>query len=183
MASVVEKERLQCESWRDKLLRATSGRPYKMLMEMAKRGCFVNLDTFFECSPCDQKVDGGFVVSDQATKKVILCQNQLKSESELENTMTHELVHVYDYCRAKIDFSNCQHHACTEIRAANISDDCNIGYELARGNVNVWNHREKCIKRRAALSLSENPHCAGKGAEAVEAVFARCVRDLTPLEL
>ena len=29
----------------------------------------------------------------------------------------HELVHVYDHCRAaNLDWNNCEHHACSEVR-------------------------------------------------------------------
>jgi hypothetical protein len=43
-----------------------------------------------------------------------------------ELTLTHELVHAYDHCRAYVDWSNCVHHACSEIRAANLSGDCSM---------------------------------------------------------
>ena len=41
-------------------------------------------------------------------------------------TLTHELVHAYDHCRAYVDWSNCVHHACSEVRAANLSGDCKM---------------------------------------------------------
>ena len=31
-------------------------------------------------------------------------------------TLAHELVHMYDYCTANIDFGNLDHLACTEER-------------------------------------------------------------------
>lgn len=43
-----------------------------------------------------------------------------------ELTLTHELVHAYDHCRAFVDWSNCVHHACSEIRAAHLSGDCRM---------------------------------------------------------
>jgi hypothetical protein len=43
-----------------------------------------------------------------------------------ELTLTHELVHAYDHCRAYVDWSNCVHHACSEVRAANLSGDCRM---------------------------------------------------------
>jgi hypothetical protein len=30
-------------------------------------------------------------------------------------TIAHELIHAYDLCRANVDTSNCDHHACTEV--------------------------------------------------------------------
>jgi hypothetical protein len=32
----------------------------------------------------------------------------------------HELIHAYDICRAKVDWNNCRHYACTEIRASSL---------------------------------------------------------------
>ncbi len=51
------------------------------------------------------------------SSQVILCRNHLMSKSDVETTMTHELIHAYDYCRSKgtLDFSDCQSHACTEV--------------------------------------------------------------------
>lgn len=42
----------------------------------------------------------------------------------MNDTLTHELVHTLDYCRAEIDWTNLLHLACTEIRAANLSGEC-----------------------------------------------------------
>lgn len=64
----------------------------------------------------------------------------------MNETLTHELVHSYDYCRAELDWNDLQHLACTEvgtlhmwlgpscyvegpilfsqIRAANLSGEC-----------------------------------------------------------
>ena len=43
-------------------------------------------------------------------------------QDEVSHALTHELVHAYDHCRAvNLDWTNCQHHACSEIRAAALS--------------------------------------------------------------
>ena len=36
----------------------------------------------------------------------------------MNETLTHELVHSYDYCRAKLDWNDLHHLACTEVRVA-----------------------------------------------------------------
>ena len=33
----------------------------------------------------------------------------------MTDTLTHELIHAFDYCRADIDFNNLDHIACTEV--------------------------------------------------------------------
>lgn len=43
-------------------------------------------------------------------------------QEEISHALTHELVHAYDHCRAaSLDWSDCRHHACSEIRAAMLS--------------------------------------------------------------
>eukprot|EP00960_Hanusia_phi_P011310 330485-Hanusia_phi.AAC.1 len=104
---------------------------------MAKRGCPVD-ESFFHVRHCDEKVGGGFDESASRQGGVVLCHNHLRNYSHTgllaceasarsqlaEMTMTHELIHAYDHCRAYVDWSNCVHHACSEIRAANLSGDC-----------------------------------------------------------
>jgi hypothetical protein len=49
--------------------------------------------------------------------QVILCHNRLSTYKEVELALAHELVHAYDFCRASnLDLTNCNHHACTEVR-------------------------------------------------------------------
>lgn len=64
-----------------------------------------------------------------------------------ENTLVHELIHAYDFCRAKIDFDNCAQHACTEVRAASLSGECGYLHELFRGHSNIANGHQICVKR------------------------------------
>lgn len=42
----------------------------------------------------------------------------------MNETLTHELVHSYDHCRAHVDWNDLKHLACSEIRAANLSGEC-----------------------------------------------------------
>lgn len=170
-----------CESMKQKSLQSNKN-VFKIITEMAKRGCFVDLVDFAKCTKCDPALDGGVQVMEDGKKQVILCQNNIKRQDEMDNTLAHELVHVYDYCRAKIDWTNCRHHACTEVRAANLSGDCTIGMELARGHFNLTNHREACVKRRATKSVASNPHCVNQAKVVVDEVYARCERDVAPFE-
>jgi inner membrane protease ATP23 len=39
----------------------------------------------------------------------------------MEDTLTHELVHMYDHCKFNVDWKNLRHHACSEV-----SDQCAI---------------------------------------------------------
>ena len=48
--------------------------------------------------------------------QVVLCENNIYSQGHMNDTLTHELVHAYDHCRAHMDWNNLQHVACTEVR-------------------------------------------------------------------
>lgn len=116
--------------------------------------------------------------------QVILCHNHLIGQQEVNHALTHELLHAYDHCRgANIDWHNCNHHACSEIRAASLSGDCNWKQELLRGNYGIRKQHQVCVKRRAELSLSMNPSCQGlRGKMAVDAVFDSCYQDTAPFD-
>ncbi len=77
-----------------------------------------------------------------------------------------------------------------QVRAANLSGDCSFMQEMLRGNLPMTNpaswqgFKERCVRRKAGLSVAMNPGCGGaKGAcEAVQGVMARCMADRLPFE-
>lgn len=150
-----------------------------LLQSLKQGGCGVGRP-FFHVTRCEDSVGGGF----STDYGVILCHNRLSTYKEVELALTHELIHAYDFCRASnLDLTNCQHHACTEIRAANLSGDCALGMEFMRGNLSealVGQHK-RCVRRRALLSVSLNPYCQdGKAEAAVSAMMKKCFRDTDP---
>lgn len=49
--------------------------------------------------------------------QVVICHNHLSSQEEVSHALTHELIHAYDHCRSRdLNWSNCEHHACSEAR-------------------------------------------------------------------
>merc|ERR1719272_446361 len=104
---------------------------------------------------------------DAVRNEVVLCQNMIRSEREMTDVLTHELIHAYDHCRGKVDFNNPRHLACTEIRAASLSGDCKMWKEwLNRLNFGLQGHHMECVKRKASMSMSavtdNNPETARK---------------------
>jgi inner membrane protease ATP23 len=179
-AAKAAKQRAQCEAYKASGLKNSA---IKFLMKaMTRQGCCVSPD-YFQCRRA-ATVDaaGALEHDDQGRTSVSLFFNCLRSEKHAHDTMLHELVHAYDYCRAHVDWSNLHHHACTEIRAANLSGDCNFGSELSRGRIFFQDHHKECVKRRAALSVAQNRHCESKeqAAAAVEQVFDTCYNDVEP---
>ncbi|KAF8062910.1 ATP23 [Scenedesmus sp. PABB004] len=150
-----------------------------LLSALKQGGCGVGRP-FFHVTRCADDVGGGF----STDYGVILCANRLNSYAEVELALAHELIHAYDFCRASnMDLTNCNHHACTEIRAANLSGDCSLRQEFLRGNLSeafVGQHR-RCVRRRALLSVGLNPFCQGGRAEAAVAeMMPRCLKDTDP---
>lgn len=150
-----------------------------MVNKMKEAGCEVHR-SFFRVENCDAQAGGGFRPPDG----VILCHNHLLSQQEVNHALTHELLHAYDHCRARnVDWHNCEHHACSEIRAASLSGDCNFKQELMRGNYGLRKQHQVCVRRRAELSMSMNPSCKGlRGRLAVDKVFDACLKDTAPFD-
>ena len=48
--------------------------------------------------------------------KVVLCENHLAKPDDMDRTLVHEMIHAFDMCRAKVNFRNGAHHACTEVK-------------------------------------------------------------------
>jgi inner membrane protease ATP23 len=150
-----------------------------MLDNLRKVGCGMTKEDF-KCMPCDETRSGGFSPSEG----ILLCQNRFFSKKHQEDTMVHEMIHMYDNCRFKVDWSNCKHHACSEVRAASLSGDCRWTREVRRGFYTFTKQHQACVKRRAILSVKQNQACADEGCaeRAVASVFESCFADTRPYD-
>mmetsp|Transcript_12045 Transcript_12045/g.14034 ORF Transcript_12045/g.14034 Transcript_12045/m.14034 type:complete len:196 (+) Transcript_12045:125-712(+) len=149
---------------------------------MEKLGC-VTPKRFFACRPCEnESIIAGFVYDGE--NKVVLCSDNIEKfnikQEHVDRTLIHELIHAYDHCRAEMDWKNCLHIACSEIRAANLSGDCNMKAEFNRGNFGFKRQGEECVKRRAELSLTAHPQCKDIAKKAIETVLDSCMSDTAP---
>ena len=66
----------------------------------------------FSCEPCVGKVTGGY---DVYYNQIVVCSNKYMSKGQFMGTIGHEMIHMFDACRAKLDFTNPEHVACTEV--------------------------------------------------------------------
>ena len=82
-----------------------------MLKHLKMSGCPVNPDHIV-CAPCDYSRSGGF--SPQAGA-IVMCQGKFFNKRHMEDTLVHELVHMYDHCKFKVDWNDLRHHACSEV--------------------------------------------------------------------
>ena len=86
-----------------------------------------------------------------------------------------------------MDWMDLTQHACTEIRAASLSGDCSFRRELDRGNINpvrIAGAGQRCVRRRAQLSVSMHPHCPDPetAAKAVARAWEWCYPDMAPFD-
>ena len=105
-----------------------------LVQTMNDMGCPVDQSKFFSCFDCDGAINGGFKLDDEGKPAIVLCGNHIKDQEWMDRTVSHELIHAYDQCRANVNWKNCQHHACSEVRAAALSGDCNWKFEFGRGH-------------------------------------------------
>ncbi|BFZ54844.1 Mitochondrial inner membrane protease atp23 [Savitreella phatthalungensis] len=152
-----------------------------MLDELEKLGCVTGKEQV-ECAPCFG-YKGGFA----PLTGIRLCSNQVTKTSEAEKTLVHELIHAFDQCRFKVDWANPRHHACAEVRAANLSGECGWWREYKGGQTGITGiarHHQECVRRRATAALVANPavHSKEEAEFYVSAVFDACFRDTRPFE-
>ena len=98
------------------------------------------------CRPCSSTGTEGnarAALFDSDPLEVVLCTNRL-NKNNLEEALTHELVHAYDFSNNRTDFSYCDGLAYAEIRAAR--------YAECRGPFMFEWMRDRCIKEHATSS-------------------------------
>ncbi|KAG9086446.1 Mitochondrial inner membrane protease atp23 [Ceratobasidium sp. UAMH 11750] len=168
----------RCETWKSDLMKNSPVVVF-MMKHLALEGANVS-PNHIHCSPCDATRAGGF--SPEAG--VLLCQDRFLSKSHMQDTLVHELVHMYDHAKFKVDWNNLRHHACSEIRAASLSGDCRWSRETQRGFVTFSKQHQACARRRAILSVIANPACKSpEDAErAVNEVWESCFKDTRPFD-
>ncbi|KAB2023069.1 hypothetical protein Goshw_029733 [Gossypium schwendimanii] len=152
----------------------------KFLMEhMEKTGCKVG-DNFIKAVNCNRKMGGGYVRGEG----IVVCSDQVKIQDDVNQVVIHELIHAYDECRASnLDWTNCAHHACSEIRAGHLSGDCHYKREFLRGFMKIRGHEQDCVRRRVMKSVIANPFCSETAAkDAMEAVWDVCYNDTKPFD-
>ncbi|CAO1613673.1 unnamed protein product [Parajaminaea phylloscopi] len=190
-----EAARIRVEGWRDQLFRSSP-----MIRFMTRHLMLVSCDPFepvpekatgSEASrvsiiACPPNLAGGFTPGDSKTGAgLAICANRILDKKHLEETLAHEMIHWWDHCRFKVDWSDPRHHACAEIRAASLSGDCRMGREWTRGNYAFTKQHQACVRRRAILSLMGRDDCAQdphKAEKAVDEVFDKCFADTRPFD-
>ncbi|KXS09617.1 hypothetical protein M427DRAFT_63815 [Gonapodya prolifera JEL478] len=172
-------QRERCEKWTNIVVK-DSPLLHFLIQNLKKSGCPFDPKLHFKCAPCDKSRAGGF----SPEVGVVLCQNSLYDKKHVEETLAHELIHAYDHCTTRVDWTSCRQYACSEIRASSLSTECGALREFRRGNFGITKGHQACVKRRAILSVRQNPFCTrpGLAERVVEEVFDTCFQDTAPFD-
>lgn len=152
-----------------------------MMSALKSSGCEVDLTRHVSCEVCDVSVSGGY---DSELNQIVICQNVTRSESMTQGVLSHEMIHMFDYCRNKLDFKNIEHLACTEIRAANLTH-CSYLSAVFQGDASpfrIAKAHQECVKTKAVYSvMSVRQVDKTEAREVVDRVFDKCYNDLEPV--
>lgn len=99
----------------------------------------LDLRRHISCEVCDPSVTGGY---DPEMNQIVICQNNSNSRGFVQGILTHEMVHMFDYCTNNLDFKNVEHLACTEIRAANLAH-CSFLGAWAQADATIFNIKKR----------------------------------------
>lgn len=151
------------------------------LIRKTLAGCPIDIRRHISCEVCDESVSGGY---DPITNQIVVCQNMARGQGMVQGVLTHEMIHMFDYCRNNLDFKNIDHLACTEIRAANLTH-CSFLSSVSQGDsspINIKATHQDCVKTKALMSvLAVRDVGTDEAIAAVERVFPRCYADLEPI--
>ncbi|KAF1982687.1 mitochondrial inner membrane protease Atp23 [Aulographum hederae CBS 113979] len=148
--------------------------------EIKKLGTDVN-PTNVRCKRCTTRQTGGFDLH----YGILLCANELQTRGQIEDTVTHEMVHLYDNLRFKFNDLDLKHHACTEIRASTLSGECRFAREFfKRGQTTITQQLQECVRRRATLSMRNRSSVRDDvhAAQLVNEVWDSCFNDTRPFD-
>ena len=127
------------------------------------------------CRPCsDSGVESGaraFVMG-PAPLSVVVCSNRLnlQDSSEMEQVLTHELIHVFDVRVQKLDLRSCETLAYSEVRAAREAE-CQ----------NAWLANRYCIPQKA-LTATSNLFPPHQAKACVAKVFEKAMANPLPFK-
>jgi len=115
--------------------------------------------------------------------RIWMCANRLWTPFEFRRVLTHELVHAFDFARAKIEPTNCVHMACTEVRAWNLSGECDLWTKwFSFLGEDMINRKQRCVREGALASLldSDRVQDIHVARAAIEEAWHPCWKDHWP---
>ena len=163
-----------------------------LLAALADAGCPVKPELHIVIEDCldNCNIIGAF---DSFNNQIVLCKNQLNSFDSISNktvslqqTLSHELIHAYDHCRAHVDFyNNPSHLMCSEIRAASLSGQCMISQNFLPSALSGFkSYHQTCVRDTALASFQAlYPSWKKEKSQALlEKCFLSCYNDYLPFD-
>lgn len=146
-----------------------------MFEGMKKLGCDINFDTKkLSCEPCVKNMFGGF---DTERKELILCENDIWTQTRMNEVMKSEMIHAYDVARVKFDKDNLHHLACTSIRVANLSGKC------LYKSFFIKDYKPACVRDYAIKNMMCSKNISEeKSMKVIDSVFEDCYNDYAPFQ-
>lgn len=103
---------------------------------------------------------------------VIICHNRVNSDkAEIEEILTHELVHLYDVHTLRLDLQECENLAYSEVRAAKAAE-CRSSWHP--------HLQSYCVKQKAICAT--NNLFPAEGRACIQKVFDHAFRDNRPFQ-
>ncbi|XP_066920727.1 mitochondrial inner membrane protease ATP23 homolog isoform X2 [Clytia hemisphaerica] len=174
-------EHQKCTRFAERSCKAN--RQVKFLLQCLKsKGCEVSLESEgIVCERCEDQLLGGF---DPSAKQVVLCQNNLKTQADIDRILSHELIHAFDVCTVKYDVNDTRHLACSEVRASTLSGECSFSREMFNYfPFKIRRQYQECVKRKATNSICASKHLdRDEARKLVEEVFHSCFYDHSPFK-
>lgn len=134
-----------------------------------------------KCRRClDHGVEGGARAFLEAPPmSIVLCSNRLHSEKDVQEALTHELIHAYDHQVTKRDLTQCHQLAYSEIRAAREAECAALAHSQSwlPQTMRVW-FLERCVRDTATQATRALFPTQGGGC--VADVFREAYADHSP---
>ncbi|KRY88914.1 Mitochondrial inner membrane protease atp23 [Trichinella pseudospiralis] len=112
---------------------------------------------------------------------IIICIQDTVDEKNVLRAMGHELIHMFDSCRARFDLSNIENLICSEIRAAHLIN-CRPAHPSFKDSSHLYFYDFKdCIRRLAVNSVCSLTGISENEAKIlIEKSMDRCCSDTEP---
>jgi hypothetical protein len=102
---------------------------------------------------------------------VVVCHNRIQSDqTEVEEILTHELVHLYDVQTLQLDLQQCENLAYSEVRAAKAAE-CRDSWKQLQSY---------CVKQKAICAT--NNLFPSEGRKCIQTVFDKAFADNRPFQ-
>lgn len=163
-----------------------------LLAALADAGCPVKPEIHIVIEDCldNCNIIGAF---DSYNNQIVLCKNRFNGNESvtsktisLQQTLSHELIHAFDHCRAHVDFyNNPAHLMCSEIRAASLSGQCMVSQNFVSSALSAFKlYHQHCVRSNALSSFQAlyTNWDKEKSQALLDKCFHSCYNDYIPFD-